>query len=74
MNDQAQPKLGAQPPLSPIRLALSVEEAASALGLGRTTMFRLIKSGAIKAVKVRGRTIVRVSELEVFLERQTTYP
>jgi excisionase family DNA binding protein len=72
MNDPAKPNASTQPLPSPFRLALGIEEAGSALGLGRTTMFRLIKGGEIKAVKVGGRTIISVSELTAFLERKAT--
>jgi excisionase family DNA binding protein len=34
------------------RLVLSVEAAASALSISRTRMFSLIKSGAIKTIRV----------------------
>ena len=72
MNDPATPIASTQPLPSPTRLALGIEEAASALGLGRTTMFRLIKDGEIKAVKVGGRTIISMNELTDFLKRKAT--
>jgi excisionase family DNA binding protein len=34
------------------RLMLTVEQAAEALGIGRTTMFALIKSGEIESVLI----------------------
>jgi excisionase family DNA binding protein len=36
----------------PQRILLTVEEAATQLGLGRTRMFALIKSGAIESVRI----------------------
>ena len=35
-----------------VQLLLSVEQAAARLGLGRTVMFGLIKSGEIESVKI----------------------
>ena len=72
MNDPTTPNASTQPLHTPIRLALGIEEAGSALGLSRTTMFRLIKDGEIKVVKLGGRTIISVSELTAFLERKAT--
>ena len=39
-------------PPDPTRTLLSVEAAATQLSIGRTTMYALIKSGAIGSVKV----------------------
>ena len=55
---------------SPIpALSLSVEDAAKALGLGRTFVFQLIKEGRLKAVKIGRRTLIPVTECEAFLSR-----
>ena len=35
-----------------VQLLLSVEQAAKRLGLGRTVMFGLVKSGEIESVKI----------------------
>ena len=35
-----------------VQLLLSVEQAAARLGLGRTVMFGLVKSGEIESVKI----------------------
>ena len=50
------------------QLALSVKEACEASSLGRTTFYKLLKSGMISARKCGGRTIVLVSELEQMLK------
>jgi len=39
-------------PPSPTRTLLSVEAAATQLSIGRTTMYALIKTGAIGSIKV----------------------
>ena len=53
----------------PLRLALSVPETAKALGIGRTLCFRLIRDGEIPVVKIHGRTVVPITEIETFLAR-----
>ena len=39
-------------PTAPIHLVLTVEEAADRLGVGRTLMYALIKSGDIESVTI----------------------
>jgi excisionase family DNA binding protein len=36
----------------PVRLLLTVEEAAEALSIGRTTAFQLIRSGKLETVRI----------------------
>ena len=40
------------PPSGPTRTLLSVEAAAAQLSIGRTTMYALIKDGAITSVRI----------------------
>lgn len=56
---------------SPEPIAYSVEDAARAVGLGRTKLFELIRTGQITAVKVGGRTLVPVDSLRSFIIRRT---
>lgn len=49
------------------RLAYSIDEAAEALGIGRTLMYELVGAGEIRTVKVRTRRLVRRDELERLL-------
>jgi excisionase family DNA binding protein len=58
-----------QPANAPQPLAFSVEDAARALGIGRTITFRLIKEGKLAVVRVGRRTLVPVQEVEAFLNR-----
>ena len=51
------------------RTMVSVEDAAGSHGIGRTGVFALIKSGALKAVKVGRRRLIPVAELEAFAAR-----
>lgn len=50
-------------------LALSVDDTAKALGVGATLVWRLIKDKKLKAVKIYGRTLICVAEIEAFLAR-----
>lgn len=51
----------------PQQLALSPEQAATALGLGRTTVYALIQGGQLRSVRVGRRRIVPVAAIEAFL-------
>jgi excisionase family DNA binding protein len=50
------------------RRALSVKEVCKYISLGRTSFYKLVKSGQIPARKCGRRTIVLPSELEQALE------
>jgi excisionase family DNA binding protein len=47
-------------------LALTTAEAARSLGIGKTKLFELIGSGALPAVRLGGRTLIRREDLEAF--------
>ena len=44
--------------------AYRVDEACYALGIGRTSLYELVKLGELKLIKVAGRTLVPLSEIE----------
>ncbi len=46
------------------RLAVSVAEAAAALGVSRGGMYRHVQAGTVRSVKIGGRRLVPVAELE----------
>jgi excisionase family DNA binding protein len=50
------------PPL--VRRAWRINDACAALGIGRTTLYKLAGEGKIKLVRVLGRTLVPESEIE----------
>ena len=54
------------------RLALTVEEAAKAAGVGRTTIFLELRRGRLKARKVGRRTVISVVDLHAWLETLPT--
>jgi excisionase family DNA binding protein len=51
------------------RAAISVEEAAEALGIGRTYAFQLIKEGALETCKMGRRRLVPVKAVDALLAR-----
>jgi len=44
-------------------LALSIKDAAKALGLGRTTIYVMIADGRLETFKVGRRTLVRMESI-----------
>ena len=51
-------------------LLLRVPEAARLLGLGQTTVHRLIRQGRLQVVKIDRSTRIRRSELDRFVSQQ----
>jgi excisionase family DNA binding protein len=51
------------------RLSYTIPEVMAATGLGRSSLYRLMASGELPAIKVLGRTLVRASDLREFLDR-----
>lgn len=54
-------------PDPPARLSYGIDEAARALGLGRTTIYALIGEGLLRSIKVGNRRLIPASALESFL-------
>ncbi len=46
------------------RLAFPVAEACRLLGIGRTSLYQLAKTGQVRLIKIAGRTLVPRSEIE----------
>jgi excisionase family DNA binding protein len=57
-----------QTPVS--RMVYTVKESAFALHISQSTMWRMVYEKQIPAVKVRGRVMIRVKELERYPEIQ----
>ena len=51
----------------PVRLALSIREAAQVAGLGYTTLRRVVCEGQLPTVRVGRRRLVRVEDLDAWL-------
>ncbi len=46
-----------------MKIVLSIQDTASALGLGRTSIYALIKKGRLETVKLGSRTLVKTSSI-----------
>jgi excisionase family DNA binding protein len=53
----------------PVRLVLTVEEAAECLGIGRTLMYALIASGDVESVRIGRLRRVPADALNAFVFR-----
>lgn len=51
------------------RLTYTVQEAASALGVSRRTIYELIDRKELEAGKVLGRRLIRAKDLEAMVDR-----
>ena len=49
------------------KLAYGIKEAASALGVSKTTIWRAMKEGKLSAVKVGNRTLIKTDALQAWL-------
>ncbi len=54
------------------KLLLSAEEAASRLGVGRTTIFELLAAGDLQSLKIGRRRLIPVAALAAFVQRMST--
>lgn len=52
---------------------MTIEEAQTATGIGRTKIYEAINSGALKARKFGKRTLILKSDLEEFLRNLESY-
>ncbi len=56
-------------PLDPTRTLLSVEAAATQLSIGRTTMYALLKTGAITSVRIGRLRRIPAEALTAYTDR-----
>lgn len=64
------PSAPAEPPGGVRKLAYSVEEAAEALGVSRSLVYRLIHQRGFPSVKLRGRRLVSIELLAEWIRTQ----
>jgi excisionase family DNA binding protein len=55
------------------KLAYTISEAVAASGLGRTTIYELIKRGELPIAKVGSKTLIRCQDLADLLERKLVH-
>lgn len=49
------------------KIAVTIQEAVTLSGLGRSTLYKLFKSGEIKTRKAGSRTLILLKDLEEYL-------
>lgn len=54
-----------------VRRAISVEEAAIQLGIGRSLAYELVREGKLRSVRAGHRVLIPIAALEEFLAGQT---
>jgi excisionase family DNA binding protein len=69
LNNQVQDMVGNSGPERSPRLLLTVEEAADCIGICRSNMFKLIRRGDVKSVKVGRLRRVTPAALEDYVRR-----
>lgn len=52
-------------------IATSVNDAAKALGLGRTSIYQLIREGKLEAIKLGRRTLVKAASIRKLVDDAT---
>ncbi len=53
-------------------ILVSVRNASATLGIGRDSCYELVRAGRLRHVAVGRRLLIPRSELEAFVERETT--
>lgn len=51
-------------------MAMSPQDAARAIGISRSSLYRLMKQGRIRTVKLGRRTLVPTSELSALIDKK----
>jgi excisionase family DNA binding protein len=59
--------------LAPVFLALGVDDASRALGIGRTMLYHLVQSGRIRSITIGKRRLFRKADLEAFLAGEANH-
>lgn len=55
-------------------LSVGVDEAAAMLSMSRRTVWREIDEGRLRSFKARGRRLIRVSQIEAYIQRREDVP
>lgn len=53
-------------------LAISINDTAKALGVGRSSVYALIKSGRLVAIKIRRRTLLTTESIRRLAESRSS--
>jgi excisionase family DNA binding protein len=50
-------------------LTMTIESAKSALGIGHTTIYKLINEGSLKTVKIGRRTLIKTDSIRALVDQ-----
>lgn len=53
------------------QLTVTIPQACAKTGLGRSTIYRLINDGKLRRLKCGTRTLIRVSDIEAYIDSLT---
>ena len=56
------------------RIFASIQETGSTLGLGRSTIYRMINDGQLEKVKLGSRTLIRISSIQALANSEAGAP
>lgn len=56
------------------RMAVGMKEAAESLGVSRSHLYNLLNDGELHTIMIGGRRLIRVAELERFINSRTNTP
>lgn len=59
---------------SEAKAALTVEDVARSLGVGKVTVYRLLKEGQLRRVKIGSRTLIPAGDVTALVERLANLP
>ena len=62
------PALDLQPNHMTKTITVTIPQACKLTGLGRSTIYRLFESGQLQRLKAGSRTLIRVDDLEAYIE------
>lgn len=81
--DQRERPVPVPPPIAPTpppaqdrtpRLAYSIKDAATALGLSRSTLYKLISTGELRTLRIAGRRLIQAADIDAMLSRAESHP
>lgn len=52
------------------KLSVSIPDTGNALGVGRSSVYELIKSGHLKTIKIGRRTLITVESIRALVDQQ----
>ncbi|MBO9518481.1 MAG: helix-turn-helix domain-containing protein [Porphyrobacter sp.] len=52
------------------RKAYRVNEVAAALGIGRSTIYKLIETGELRRIKIGANSLIPVADVDALLQRR----